>query len=242
MSNEPDPFEQPRISVWRRLLLLVGGLVVVIVVIGVARWSYDRTRAQSRLDTIVSDLDAHESPWRLEEIEDARPLIPDAANSARVVVLIDKLLPRDWPTPEFMERFEEVIPPDLLDPERRKLLADEMKSLAPALVEARKMADMPRGRHKLVYAAIPSGTPLNDQTGTRRAASLLQYDAWDRALDGDLHGALLAGRAGINAGRSLGDEPFVISQMIRGGCVAVALSGLERSLALGEARDADLAE
>src|SRR5262245_23681963 len=242
MSLEPDLLEPPRISVWKRLLALSGGLVAALVAVGVWNWVYQGNRTQARLNDVVAELDARESPWRLEELEAARPVVAAVRNSARVVVLLDKILPRDGPKPEFDERLQEVLPPDLLDPERRKLLGDEMKAVASALVEARKMARMPDGRHQLVLTSNPISTLLKDQQDTRKAASLLRYDAWDRALDGDMPGALLAARAGINAARSLDEEMFVVSQLIRVACVAVALNGLERNLALGEASEADLAE
>ncbi len=242
MSSEPDPFEQPKVSVWRRLLFLSVALAAVLALAGVAHWSAERGRTRARLEELLAELDANESPWRLEEIQDARPVVPEARNSARVIARIHTLLPRGWPDQKFYDRLQDVPTPELLDPERRRLLADEMKAVAPALAEARKLADMPQGRHQLALAGNPINTLLNDQQETRKAAALLQYDAWDRALDGDLKEALRAGRAGINAARSLGDEPFVVSQLIRIACVAVALAGLERSLALGEAAEADLAE
>ena len=46
-------------------------------------------------------------------------------------------------------------------------------------------------------------------------ARLLQADAAIRAHNGDLDGALDSCRAILGAGRSIGDEPFVISQLVR---------------------------
>ena len=121
------------------------------------------------------------------------------------------------------------------------MLADDMEKLAPAVAEARKLASMPLGKHKLVIAANPWTTLLNDQQETARSAALLRLYAWDRGTEWRNEGSLLACRACVNAGRSLGDEPIAISQLVR-----VARRGRpglpRRTLALGEASDGDLAE
>jgi hypothetical protein len=74
----------------------------------------------------------------------------------------------------------------------------------------------------------------------RLVANLLSMDALLRAQDGDMMGSLLACRACLNAGRSLGDETAPISQLVRIACQEVAVHSLERALAYGEATEADL--
>jgi hypothetical protein len=65
-------------------------------------------------------------------------------------------------------------------------------------------------------------------------ARLLEYDAWLRAHLGDGDGALRSCQAIVNAGRSIGDEPLAISQLIRIASRGVAVRQVERTLALSQ--------
>jgi hypothetical protein len=75
---------------------------------------------------------------------------------------------------------------------------------------------------------------MNDQAESRRVKALLHYDALRHAQNGDAHQAIRACRAAFNAGRSLGDEPLSISQLIRNACIFAACHDLERILAQSE--------
>jgi hypothetical protein len=69
----------------------------------------------------------------------------------------------------------------------------------------------------------------------REVARLLALDALQRAFDGDMDGAVRSCQAALNAGRSLGDEPSLMSQLSRAACTREALHALEQTLAQGEA-------
>jgi hypothetical protein len=235
--------ERPPISIWRRSAIGLVVLIVVTVVVGFAwqRWRGDRV--SGRLGFVIDSLDETDPNWRLAELEAAREDIPEAKNSARVVVHVAGLLPKGWPTQAFDEKFldQDLSPPVLLDDEQTALLDTEMKAQAPAVALARTLAGMPRGRHHLNFAVNPFNTLLPDIQETRRVAALLRFDAMHRAQHRDIPAALLSCRAGLNAGRSVGDEPFIISQLVRIACLAIACNSIERALAQGEATEADLA-
>src|SRR5262249_46393252 len=69
---------------------------------------------------------------------------------------------------------------------------------------------------------------------SREMVALLRYDIMLRCQDGDLAGAVTSLRASFNASRSVRDEPFAVSQLVRVACRALALRDLERILAQGE--------
>jgi hypothetical protein len=104
-----------------------------------------------------------------------------------------------------------------------------------ALAEARKLTDMPRGRFRLVYAR-PNlfFTRLVHEWKASDVAHLLRYAALRRAEEGDANGALADCRATINSGRAIGDEPLMISQLIRHASVSNGCLMGERILARGE--------
>lgn len=223
-------------------MLLTGVLVLSTIILAVSRWGYENSRTQSQLERMLEQLDATDPNWRLDEIQQARADLPEDKNSARLIVYACKLLPKNFPDAKFDEQLQDAPLPHLLDEARSKLMEDEMRRVAPALEQARQLVHLSEGRHRLEIGTNPLNVILHDQQETRRIATLLRYDAWNSALKGDMAAALLAARAGINAGRSFDDEPFAISQLVRIACVTVALSGLERSLSLGEPKEADLAE
>jgi hypothetical protein len=243
MSELDTMSEQPRVSVWRRVLLGLGVLIGLLLAAGVVMQMRDSSSA--RLREILAELDQSDPNWRLDDLVRNRGEVPDNQNSARVVMNAVRLTPKEWGKVEVHldEKLNDPdrLPPVRLDDEQLALLEKSLPQVAAALVEARKLAGMPRGRHRLTLTDNPLGTLLPDQQETRRIASLLRYDVWVRAHKGDIDGALLSCRACLNAGRSLGDEPFIISQLIRIACVAIACNLAERALALGEASDAELA-
>lgn len=210
---------------WSLLSLLILGF-------GAQRWSH--YQAQKRLDEALAEMDRAEPGWRLKEIEAAREQIPEDENSARVIVAAAALLPKQWPSPEFTERFEHLPPQEQLAAADFARLKEELEKVRPALEKARKVADMPRGRHRIAYLRNPWDTLLTDQDESRRIYRLLILDAlrWDQ--ERDAKNALISCRAVLNTARSLGDEPLSVSQLIRTAGVVQACQAAERALAQGE--------
>ncbi|MFO0879020.1 MAG: hypothetical protein U0840_16880 [Gemmataceae bacterium] len=242
MSASPEPVEKPPVSIFWRVTLLVGGLCLFTLALGLARFFYDQVRTTRTLQERVDALDASDPNWRLHALVESRPHPPAGKNSAELVVRVARMIPKGRPAPAVDEALADVEPPELLRPEKLKILDDELTVLAGAVAEARRLADMPEGRHELDLGPNPLMTLLQDQQDTRMSAQILRLDAWSLAQKKQTDAALLSARATVNAGRSLGEEPYAISQLIRVACISVGLSSMERSLALGEASDAELSK
>jgi hypothetical protein len=220
----------------------VAVAVVVLLVAGVTlRLVFNQRQAQSRLQALLDELDSSDPGWRLEEIEKGRAAVPGPENGARVVVAVRRQLPGPWPPQNLSDTLEVAEPQEQLHPEVLARLVRELDGVTPAVDEARKLAGLPRGRYPITYAPHPINTLLEDQQKSRVVAALLAYDARRLAQEGDLKAALASCRAALNAGRSLGDEPTGISQLIRTGCVGRACLEIERVLAQGEPAGEDLA-
>jgi hypothetical protein len=123
------------------------------------------------------------------------------------------------------------------DENLRVLLRAELTALRPALKEARRLTEFVRGRYEVAWRKDLFGTPLPHLEKARAVAKLLRLDAALRADSQDLEGALVSTRAILNAGRSIGDEPTIISQVVRIACRGQAVLSLERALAQGVASD-----
>jgi hypothetical protein len=233
--------EAPRRRPWWRRWLRRALTTLLLVAAGAgAYFAYRHYRTVAALDEALAALDRDERGWRLKDIEAKRVQVPEGENSARVVIAANGLLPRGWPVKELDDRFAKVAAPEQLDPATFALLGKELDRARPAVAEARKLATRPNGRHPLTIPRNPMVALFPTQQDARQAARLLMFDVARQAQTGDMKQALASCRAGLNAARSIGDEPFIISQLIRTACGAVACQSVERALSQGEAAADDL--
>jgi hypothetical protein len=238
---ETPPMRPP--SLWKRLLLAGGAFALLLTALGGGQYYLHRGHLGKALTGAVAELDATDPGWRRHDLEAARPVLPETENGARVVTAAHALKPAGRPDYHTMEHIALApgLPPHLLDAGRLGLLRREMAAVAAAVAEARRLAEMPRGRHRLVLPDNPLETLVDEQHQTRTVANLLRYDALLLSQQGRHVEALRSCRATLNAGRSVGDEPSVVAQIIRTAVVAVACAAAEKTLALGEPPADDLA-
>ena len=112
-----------------------------------------------------------------------------------------------------------------------------MARAAGALAEARKLTDLPQGRYTITYSEDWVGSLVPHVQDARGIADLLSKDAMLRAQDKDPDRALASCRCTLNAGRSVGDEPSLIPQLVRIACHGISVREAERVLAEGEPSD-----
>jgi hypothetical protein len=231
----------------RRWLKRVGcGLLVVLVpalillTLAIPNWVWRHHVVQQRLDEALADLDRADPGWRLEDVEAGRQQVPEEENSARIVSAAAQQLPRDWQSNELGDLLAHLAPEEQLFPADFARLEQELDRVRPALDEARKLANMPRGRHRLSYQRNILNTLLKDQAEARRIVWLLVCDAMRYDQKGDIVNAMISCRAAFNAARSLGDEPLALSQLIRNAAVISVCRAIERALAQGEPAPEDL--
>jgi ABC-type transport system involved in multi-copper enzyme maturation permease subunit len=199
----------------------------------------------------IAEADELDPGWRLEDLEAKRATVADAGNGALQVEAIPdertswrhpRWYPgKQWPSQELGEALNDLAPEVRLNDVQRRLLTENLEDVEPALVEARRLADYPRGRYPIEYKKDGVSTLLPHVQRNRTIAGLLTYDALLRAEEGDADGALASCRAAVNAGRSLGDEPAAITQLVRLACRGLALAKIERALAQGSPSEAALA-
>ncbi len=258
-----EPSRQPS-PPFRWLKRLLAGIAVAIVVIGcvvsAARYVV-LVIARKRTEQVIVHLDQVDPGWRFEQIQAGRRVLPKAENSALTALAVRRLLPPDWPTirpkvplngqapmeedqdppidPAIVTLFETAtVPP--LDTQQIDSLRVRLAALMPAITEARKIADMPHGRYAVAWALNPLETRLPHAQEARGTARLLKLDAILRAHDGDADGALASSRAELNVGRSLGDEPLLMTQLVRIAIESPSLRTIEHVLANGEPSDGAL--
>jgi hypothetical protein len=211
------------------------------------------------LAAAISETDRLDPRWRFEDVEADRAVVPDAENSATVVTATKQLMPAEWPYWEFSvgangapdppdapqrrvldTSFSELEPQRQLNDYQAAVLRTEIMRAAQALAEAHRLVDMTEGRYPIIYSADSIFTPRPALGDARAIVHLLSCDALLQAQDNDQDGAIESCRAALNAARSIGDEPLMVSLLIRIACRAVPVGQAERVLAQGEPSEATL--
>jgi hypothetical protein len=191
-------------------------------------------RETTQLNRVLAETEARDPGWRLQELEARRATVADNENGALRVLAASELLPRPLPRDRAWDYVESV--PLLVQLNEAQLgrLRAEMQKDALSLAQARKLADLPRGRYPVTWKRTVHDQPPPHLELPRDVTLLLHGDILLRTADGDLDGALASFRAAWNTARSFGDEPCLPSQRARLGCASLALSNLERVLGQGE--------
>ncbi len=198
---------------------------------GVQYWLWHR-RVNADLVAAIARLDTDDPGWRLADLEAARQCIPEEDNSARVVVAVAGQLPTHWADASLYDYIRCLSPVERLGRSEYDRICAELEPLGPALAQARRLARVPRGRHRIDYQPNPLDTLLGDQQQVRQVVTLLQHDALRCEADGDDAPVITDCLAALNAARSIGDEPLAISQLIRHACTTeVACEMIARALA-----------
>jgi hypothetical protein len=216
---------------WRRRLLLTFLLLVIFGVGGILGFlwfsSYD-------LNALMADMDVQDPGWRLHDIEANRKAVPDAGNSALHILAIGKLLAGQPVITPALQMMVENLPPEVqLNEQQSDYLEKRFANLSTAVVEARKLKDMPHGRYPIKYSDDCLSTPMPHLQDAWRACELLQWDAARRVQAFDDQGALESCLALQNAARSVGDEPCFTSLLFRDFSHNIAVEAIERTLAQG---------
>ncbi|MDB5351369.1 MAG: hypothetical protein JWN86_2616 [Planctomycetota bacterium] len=246
---------RPRRIRKRTIFAVFCGLVVLA---GLAGFLYLGWATSRQLRNAMAEADRLDPGWRFPELEAKRAVIPDAENSALQVGKVLTLMPAVWPPimrranptdpgsvefeADLLTRIGEIPPNVRLGEPLAAELRQALAAYPEAIAQARKLAEMPRGRFQVVRAANPMLTLLPHLQAVRDVARFIQTDAILRAHDGDIDGALESCRAILNVGRSIGDEPSVISQIVRIAIPSVSMNTAQRVLAQGQASEAALAK
>lgn len=231
-------------SHWRRRLIL-GLLLLMAMFAAVVGWSYWKSR--SALRDAMAEAERTDPHWRIDDLEAHRTPVKDDENSALVIaaakLMIDNSLGVKQREDENSRELEDLrrYPAAGLDEAQRRAISELMRPYRPALDQYRKIINMPRGRFPLKYSKDFIGTMINSQDA-REGSRLFQLLVCDRIAEQDVEGAFAAVKGMINAARSVGDEPLLISILIRIACEAVAVNRIEWFLAQCQPTEAMLGE
>jgi hypothetical protein len=235
---------------------LVGALMLLTLITAFGAGFYlgrsvDRHLAEG---TAAADLD--DPSWRVDDLMAAREPVPIEENSAPLVTRAHAMLPQFWPDPpiplegqpeppdtlgEAFERLDSTPGNVRLEDTWAETLRRELEKQAEPVRIARTVADFNRGRYEVVLGATLIDTPMRHLFNARVVARLLAADVAIRVHDGDLNGAIDSCRTIFGVGQSIGDEPFLVSQLVRIKIGQIGLASAQRILAQGQPSDPALA-
>jgi hypothetical protein len=228
---------------WIRWRLLVGFIAVTIAV-PVLWWAIASWRHAAQIAAAIAETDRLDPRWRLAEVLADRPPLADEVNGSLQVARAMKAL--DAPAtrvPQFPYDAARAASPNVtLSSEDLEGLRDALNVQAEALAEARKLRTLPNGRPTTRYAPGFITTRVTPIQNAREICTLLHFDVFVRAGEGDCDGALQSAHTMLHCARSLGDEVLLLAFQVRLSCINLTIDAVERVLAQGEVDTAALVE
>lgn len=197
-------------SMFVTLLLVIGWRLVE------REWT--RRSGERELAEVQAAVEASDPDWTWERLNAKRKRPPEGKNGAELIPRIKKLTHADWgkelAKDEWQPRLE--VPPNVrYSPAVLAEVRHDLLASAEAVKLARTLKDYPEGNRQIELLPNTYDTRLEDTANTRHVADLLRWDVVIAVEDGDAARAVADLAAILNTSRSLGDEPFLISQVIR---------------------------
>jgi hypothetical protein len=212
------------------VLLLLAGIAV-----SSALWERFRTGGLGQSETAVAlaEADATDPDWKWDALNAKRPRPPEGRNGADLVPQVKAKLPKEWGKKLNSEwDLTRDLPVNARHP--ADVLAEakkECEAAKEAIAAARTMKDRPFGLRVLKLTPDVINTLLPDTQDTRLVVALLRWSQILAVESGDTQLAADDLHAMLNVSRSLGDETFMISQLVRIACRTIATRSLEWTLA-----------
>lgn len=229
---------------WVRRVGLTAGVILLLAVLAVTNTYFTlRNRGLEHRGRVLADLDATSPGWRMDQIQAARHIPEPERNIAEQAQRIRDRFPpgyRDWLT-KLKDPFD-VHLGHLPHPDELALARELVDLCREQIADARNLRHLPAGGVAVVINPNVIGTLLTHLDNTRAVANLLQLDALVAAVDGRGDDAIDDTLAVLALARGIGDEPFLVSQLVRIHLVTMAVRTTERALGLCEPTEPKLAE
>jgi hypothetical protein len=199
-----------------------------------ANREWTRRQGERELAETQAAVERSDPDWSWERLNAKRVRPPAGQNSADLIPQIKRLSDAEWgkelAKEEWKPRLE--VPPNVrYSPAVIAQVRRDLAASAQAVKLARTLKDHPRGSREIVLDPDVWNTRLEDTANTRVGADLLRWDVVIAVEEGDHPRAAGDLLALLNLSRSLGDEPFLISQLIRMAVRAIAMQSAQWLLA-----------
>jgi hypothetical protein len=224
---------------WRKACCFAVLLLGCAVLFPVAFVYWERRQAFNELQAVLAEIDRTDPGWRLEDLEAARRVVPDDHNSALIVLEAHRKLPAEWYS-EAVDELAKTPPPSNLPDTVLKQVRGELQTVQQAAVAARKLIDYPEGRFAIAYSPDAITTNIEHVQITRTIMTILNLDVHASLADDQIGTAFRSVLAMLNAGRAVGDEPIMMTQLVRMQVQLQSVWCMERVLGHGELGETEL--
>jgi hypothetical protein len=223
--------------VWCTLLILVV-LATPFVVHLVSR-QMEFAENEKLFREAIAETDRLDPQWRWDDLLAAREPVPEERNAVGPVRKVKALLGGKfkWPlrpndTLLYGDIFSDLAPNQLMREADRPILDQSLAPHEEAVAVAHGLIRYGRGRHDLRLPTNPGLLRFSFETDVREVASLLHLRSERNILDGNPADAVEDIRAILAAARAIGDNPTMMGQLIHIAVDAIAVSRLQRLLAM----------
>lgn len=219
----------------RRRVRRVIEILAVVLLLAAIPYGYYRWRSSNALNEILAELDASGEPWKLVDLEARRKNVDDDKNAA---VLIKKARlpgpPARWRLKLPLDELK-LAPNEVLHPAEQIKFREFLDNFGENLEAVRDLADYPEGSFYVKIAPDVISTSLPHVQDVRELGVVLRHDVWWRAQQADFEGAARSVQAAIHASRTLRDELFPVSHLVRLAMLRDAATSVERIIGQGQA-------
>lgn len=229
----------------RRILVAVlfSLLTTTVWLVGQREWR--RQTGERDFAAAIAETEQTDPDWRWERLSAARRQPAPGRNGAEVIRRVKENVPGGWSftlkSPGWQQYTQPVAPnvrvSDPVIAEARR----ELTAVIAAVEQARSLKRYPEGHNPIDLTPDVLSTKLGHIDDTRLASDLLRWDVVLAVEDGDTTRAADSILALLHTSRSIGDEPFFISQVVRIALRFVATHSLEWALGQAEFPDPVLA-
>ncbi|MFO0937653.1 MAG: hypothetical protein U0798_14195 [Gemmataceae bacterium] len=225
---------------FKRFALFVGGLALLIVIGAFVEWQIAVNAGKTRLNKVREALNAAEPGWQLDDLNSRRNanLPPDDQNVAVVTKRIIEQFPKEfseWERSLVSDPRGELKPNHLVKPETIVELRKQLVPVQPLIVRMHEIRKFPTGGFKIDFPhPNPISFDLKDTQQLREAANKLSWNMILSTQDNDPDTAIEICRTSAHLRHAVGDEPTLISQLVRIALVAIAINSTERVLGMTE--------
>ena len=231
---------------WKKFAtVLVAGLAVVLLIIYVGRASFQISGTR-QFHEISGRLDTDEPGWRLADLELARSRAAPAPerNPSNTILELHTTIPPGWQRQRQRRQWD-------LEPIRNRLPASRQaawlsrlgketgvhRATARSALLRPEFLAVKNGYYPLHFTENPLATLLPHADAVRSLLDYLAYDSRLAVLEGKPELGLRSARAQLVLARSIGDEPLLISQLVRMACARSAATSSLQTLAWSEPKE-----
>jgi hypothetical protein len=220
------------------ILLILVVLATPFVVHLVSR-QMEFAESEKQYREAIAETDRLDPKWRWDDLLAAREPVPEERNAVGPVRKVKALLGGTfkWPLRPndnllYGDIFSDIAPNQLMRETDRPLLDQSLAPHEEAIRVARGLIRYGRGRYDLRLPTNPARLSFSFEQDVRTVASLLHLDSERNILDGKPAEAVEGTRAILSAARAIGDSPTMMGQLVHFAVDSIAVSRLQRLLAM----------